>query len=757
MHHIVIAARRIVIGVDPVALRIARISGVDQIRARRAADDTVRTTPQQHSIGIDMFDVVERQRAAVVEQNRAIFGVEHVKGDRSHVHDVKCVVVGAGGDGFVAVHIIAAAAMDGVGILFAQQRVSAARAIKHVRAVGALHVVVAGAAIDGIVITGPGDGVVARAAIDKVIAKAAKGAVVAVACVHNVIVHAAINNVVADAAKHRIIARIAAQEIVARAAIQRVVAQVALAIVIAGIGVDQVIAVAAVSPVVARACRHAVIAAIGIDLVVIRPGPGIDRIARVHDVAVGIDIADADRIAARCAPDAAIGIAGIQHQMLDVGESHRRVVDKGEGAAFGVRGIERHRMNPGRRQRIFVGAALAAIGDIARSAGDLVRVIAAIDRIDADTAGQRVAANATIDQIIAAARRHIIVARLGKDRVVGAVRAVDPVALGVGIADIHIVVAGTAIDRAGNVHRFNAAERQRAAVKEMHGAVFRVAGVVDGIDARDGQRVMVIAAFAAIDTVPGGAGDRVAVVARVKPVRAVAASEEVSPGRAIDRVRARATGQGVISGPAIDHIRPVPGGDVIIARVAKNRVVACGFVAIDVIASAKRCMVVARPAKHAVGFAPGIDDIVARARRNAVRPGPGHDVIAVAGGAANAKRIATINQIAVRIADIAGTDQIRAATAFHDAVRRRQGRGGDDDIADIAGAGAINDRIGQRVAADIAVRKHRDRAIGVQAHLPARRQGDRLACNHRHAIDIGNGQPAVIRIGVIGQHVKRAA
>src|SRR5690606_16880866 len=122
-----------------------------------------------------------------------------------------------------------------------------------------------------------------------------------------------------------VVAGIAAQEIVALAAVKRVVVLVALGVVVARAGLDQVVAGAAIGAVVALQRMDGVVAAEGIDLVVVRAGIGQDGVVVVDHVAVGVDIAGADQVAAAGAPDQPVRGGARQLDLLDPGE--------GDGAA----------------------------------------------------------------------------------------------------------------------------------------------------------------------------------------------------------------------------------------------------------------------------------------------------------------------------------------------------------------------------------------------------------------------------------------
>ncbi len=516
-----------------------------------------------------------------------------------------------------------------------------------------------------------------------------------------------IERVIVGARRHRL----AADDGIAAAAIEHIGIGLALHQVIAGAAVERVIADRAEERVVALVAINRIIA--------VRAGQRVVADAAVNDV---IAIAAIAKVIARAAIDDVVVQPAID------------------------RVIARVAVND-------VIACIAAHIIVAFAAMQDVVVFVALHGVVTGAAQQAVFAGAAIDEILARAAIDRVIARARDDAVIirlrigkDAVAAVDDVALRIDITHRHVIGPGGALNETVPVaavqgELLDLGKGQGRTVAEGHRPRFGIAGGEQHIrHAGCDQPVVVRAALAADNRVAAAAIEGVGIVIARKIVGTAAAGQHIIARTAIGRVIARASGNRVI------------------AAVAVNGVIAgiVGGGSETVIARAQMGPVIARPARNLIVARTAIDDIIARTGIHRVMARTGQDQVVVADSAFNAAAVTVVDPVAVRVAQIAGVDQIIAARALHDAVGPRGAHRLDGDIADIGIAVGIDDLIGQGVAADIAIGLHRHRAVGVQRHLLAGREGHRLTRHHGGAVDLGDGQSGAGIVAVIGQNVEGA-
>ena len=224
----------------------------------------------------------------------------------------------------------------------------------------------------------------------------------------------------------------------------------------------------------------------------------------------------------------------------------------------------------------------------------------------------------------------------------------------------------------------------------------------------------------------------------------------------VERVIVEPTKQSVSARATKDQIIVIAAREVVIATIAIDRVIARATID-AVIALTRRDPIIARAAKGRVVARPGIDDVIAKVGGDAVIARTCQDIVGVSRGAADTLTIIVVNPVAIRIPQIAHLNDIIARRALHDAIRPRDCNGFNEDKADVRVALGVQHRIAQRVGAKVAIRKHRHGAICVQPHLLSCWQGHDLTSDDSRAVDLGNGQPRIGFIPVIGQNVKGPA
>ena len=249
---------------------------------------------------------------------------------------------------------------------------------------------------------------------------------------------------------------------------------------------------------------------------------------------------------------------------------------------------------------------------MARSA--VQRVIARITKqaVIANIAQEAVIARATIDRIIALARIDNIIARARVDRIVQPIRAIDLIALRIGIARRHIVRTRRAIDHARRIaqDRLNLGEGDRDRLARgigIGGRACLIVATTKGDDhAREAAQIQNIAriaigrivriaarairaainrdrrcarqnrsdrehiiARAAIGIIARANGDIVIARAAGQNIIALTARKRIRPITAVQRVNARATDQAIIACTACNAV---------IARAAVNGIIAVACV-----------------------------------------------------------------------------------------------------------------------------------------------------------------------------------